>query len=247
MDFQGKTALITGAATGIGKATALLLAHQGALVTVADINAEAGQATVAEITAAGGHAQFVTCDVSNEDQIIAAIAKAADGSRLDVLVNNAGIGGNPTPIHETDNATWERVMKINLTAVFWGQKYAVRAMLADGKGGAIVNIASIAGLGAAISMNAYGVSKAGVIQLTQTGAVEVARYGIRINAVCPGWTETPIIDFMNESTRDKAIRMIPQGRLGQPNEVANLIAFLASDQASFITGVAYRVDGGIKS
>ena len=247
-DFSNKTAVVTGAAVGIGRETALLLAAGGARVLVADINQTEGAHTVELIESAGGTAQFIRCDVGEEAQIQTLIAQAvALGGRLDVLINNAGIGGKPMPLHEVSNEQWELIMRIDLTSVFWGQKYATRAMLADGKGGSIVNVASIAGLGAAATLGPYGPAKAGVIQLSQTGAVELGRAGIRVNAVCPGWTDTAIINNLGDDARTRLLKGIPLGRMGTPREVAELIAFLASDAASFITGVAYQIDGGIKS
>lgn len=247
-DFSNKTAVVTGAAVGIGRETAVLLAAGGARVLVADINQTEGAHTVELIESAGGTAQFIRCDVGEEAQIQTLIAQAvALGGRLDVLINNAGIGGKPMPLHEVSNEQWELIMRIDLTSVFWGQKYATRAMLADGKGGSIVNVASIAGLGAAATLGPYGPAKAGVIQLSQTGAVELGRAGIRVNAVCPGWTDTAIINNLGDDARTRLLKGIPLGRMGTPREVAELIAFLASDAASFITGVAYQIDGGIKS
>ncbi len=246
--FSGKTAVVTGAALGIGRETALMLAARGARVIVSDINEAAGAEVVELIEAAGGTAQFIRCDVGDEAQLKALVEQAvALGGRLDVMVNNAGIGGKPAPLHEVTNEQWDLIIRIDLTAVFWGQKYATLAMLADGKGGSIVNVASIAGIRAAPTLGPYGPAKAGVIQLTHTGAIEVARAGIRINAVCPGWTDTAIIDNLGDDLRPKLIRGIPLGRMGKPAEIAELIAFLASDAASFITGVAYQIDGGIKS
>lgn len=246
--FSGKTAVVTGAALGIGRETALILAARGARVIVADINERTGAATVEMIEAAGGTAQFIRCDVGDEAQLKHVVDQArALGGRLDVMINNAGIGGQPAPLHEVTNEQWDLVLRIDLTAVFWGQKYATRAMLADGKGGAIVNVASIAGLGAAPTLGPYGAAKAGVIQMTQTGAREVARAGIRVNAVCPGWTDTAIIDNLDDQAKSRLTKGIPIGRLGRPVEIAELIVFLASDAASFITGAAYEVDGGIKS
>jgi len=246
--FIGKTAVVTGAAAGIGRETALLLAARGARVIVSDINEAGGAATVGQIEAGGGAAHFIRCDIGDEAQIEGLVAQTvALGGRLDVMVNNAGIGGKPAPLHEVTTAQWELIIRVDLTAVFWGQKYATLAMLADGKGGAIVNVASIAGIRAAPTLGAYGPAKAGVIQLSQTGALEVARAGIRINAVCPGWTDTAIIDNMGPDARARVVRGIPLGRLGAPAEIAELIAFLASDAAAFITGVAYEIDGGIKS
>lgn len=246
--FKGKTAIVTGAALGIGRETALTLAARGAHVLVADINEGEGLATVNLIKQAGGTAEFFPCDVGVEAHLMELVNHAvAQCGRLDVMVNNAGIGGRQGPIHEMSNTNWERVLHINLTGVFWGQKYATRAMLADGLGGAIINVSSVAGVGAAPKLAAYGVAKIGVIQLTQSGAVEVASSGIRINAVCPGWTDTAILDGFAAETRQRLVHSIPMGRLGLASEIAALIAFLASDDASFITGVAYRIDGGQKS
>lgn len=247
-DFSNQTAVVTGAAVGIGRETALLLAAGGARVLVADINQTEGAQTVALIEAAGGTAQFVRCDVGEEAQIKAVIEQAvALGGRLDVMINNAGIGGKPGPLHEVSNEQWDLIMRIDLTSVFWGQKYATRAMLADGKGGSIVNVASIAGLGAAPTLGPYGPAKAGVVALSQTGAVELGKAGIRVNAVCPGWTDTAIINNLGDDARSRLLKGIPMGRMGTPREVAELIVFLASQSASFITGVAYQIDGGIKS
>ncbi|HEY1014920.1 MAG TPA: SDR family NAD(P)-dependent oxidoreductase [Herpetosiphonaceae bacterium] len=248
IDLTGRTAVVTGAALGIGRETAKLLAARGARVIVADINRGEGEATVGQIEAAGGAAHFVSCDVGSEEQVSALVAEAVRlGGGLDVMVNNAGIGGTPGPLHAVETAAWQRVIDIDLTAVFWGQKYATRAMLDGGRGGAIVNVSSIAGIGGAAMLGAYAVAKAGVIQLTQTGALEVAKAGVRINAVCPGWTDTAILDSLGPDARPTVMRQVPMQRLGRPAEVAELIAFLASDAASFITGASYRIDGGQKS
>jgi NAD(P)-dependent dehydrogenase (short-subunit alcohol dehydrogenase family) len=244
--FAGKTALVTGAASGIGRATSRLLAARGAHVVVADINPGDGAETVELITGAGGRALFQACDVSNEEHVKAAVERACGlGGRLDIMVNNAGIGSKPAPLHLTSNRDWDRVIAVDLTGVFWGHKYAAQAMLADGKGGVIINVSSAAGVGGAVNLGPYGVAKAGVIQMTQTGAKELAASGIRVNAICPGWTETSIINGLGDNIAPKLIRQVPMGRMGRPTEVAALIAFLASEEASFITGVAYRIDGGM--
>ena len=246
--FAGKTAVVTGAASGIGRATALLLAARGARVVVADINGDGAAATAQLIAAAGGAADAMPCDVAEEAQIITLVDHARQlGGRLDVMINNAGIGGMPRLLHKTTNANWHRVLAVNLTGVFWGQKYAVRAMLADRQGGAIVNVSSVAGLGGAPTLGPYGVAKAGVIQLTQTAALELAQHGIRINAVCPGWVDTPMLSHVGEEGRAALIRQVPMARLGTATEIAELIVFLASDAASFISGVAYPIDGGMRS
>lgn len=245
--LHGKVAIVTGGAIGIGAATAHLLAKQGATVIIGDINEQAGLATVEQIQTNAGQAFFRHCDVSHEADIQALVQFALDHGGLDIMINNAGIGGQPAPLHLTENHNWQRVLEIDLTGVFWGQKYASQAMLAGGKGGAIVNVASIAGVAGSPNLGPYGVAKAGVIQMSKTGAIELAPAGIRINAVCPGWTETAILDGFEPSIQERLIRSIPLKRMGTPHEIAELIVFLASPAASFITGAEYIIDGGITS
>jgi NAD(P)-dependent dehydrogenase (short-subunit alcohol dehydrogenase family) len=243
--LAGKVAFITGAASGIGRATALALAAEGVHVIVSDINADAGEQVVSEISQRSGSARFIACDVADEVSMEAAIGSVTvQEGRLDIMVNNAGIGlRQPVPVWEFTVEEWDRVLAVNLRGVFLGTKYAARAMLAQG-GGSIINIASIAGLSAAPLLGPYGAAKAGVIQLTQTAALELAKRSIRVNAICPGWTDTPIL---GELERERLVRQTPMGRLGQPHEIASLAVFLASDASSFITGSAYRADGGLRS
>jgi 3-oxoacyl-[acyl-carrier protein] reductase len=240
---RSRSALITGAASGIGKAIALALAREGVRVIVADVNERAGRAAAAEFAKQGGEARFVACDVTDEASVEAAVLSVLEREgRLDIMVNNAGIITLPAPLIESQAADWDRHFAVNLRGVFFGVKHAARAMLQHG--GSIVNIASVAGMGAAPKLGPYGATKAAVIQLTQTAALELARYAIRVNAICPGWTDTPLLEGLE---RAKLERQIPLGRLGQPDEIAGLVVYLASDAAAFVTGSVLRIDGGIRS
>lgn len=243
--LAGSVAFVTGAASGIGKAIAHALAGEGAHVIVSDINNDAGEQAAGEITAAGGSARFVPCDVADEASVESAIVDVVQNEgRLNVMINNAGIGPRqPAPTWQFGVEEWDRVLAVNLRGVFLGTKHTVPVMLQQG-GGAIVNIASTAGLGASPLLGPYGAAKAAVIQLTQTAALELAKQNIRVNVICPGWTDTAILGKMQ---RDTLVRQVPLGRIGEPSEIASLAVFLASDAASFITGSAYRVDGGIRS
>jgi NAD(P)-dependent dehydrogenase (short-subunit alcohol dehydrogenase family) len=240
--LRDRVALITGAASGIGKAIAQALASEGARVIVADLNEQAGRAAAAQI-AERAPARFVGCDVTDEASVEAAVGSALEiEGRLDIMVNNAGIITVPASLIDSPAADWDRHFAVNMRGVFFGVKHAARAMLQTG--GSIVNIASVAGMGGAPKLGPYGATKAAVIQLTQTAALELARHRIRVNAICPGWTNTPLLDGLE---RTKLERQIPLGRLGQPDEIAGLVVYLASDAAAFITGSALRIDGGIRS
>jgi NAD(P)-dependent dehydrogenase (short-subunit alcohol dehydrogenase family) len=240
--LHGRVALVTGAASGIGKAIAQALAGEGARVIIADLNEQAGRAAAAQI-AAQSPARFVGCDVIDEASVEAAVSSALEAEgRLDIMVNNAGIITPPASLIDSQAADWDRHFAVNLRGVFFGVKHAARAMLPTG--GSIVNIASVAGMGGAPKLGPYGATKAAVIQLTQTAALELARHHIRVNALCPGWTDTPLLDGLQ---RDKLERQIPLGRLGQADEIAGLVVYLVSDAAAFITGSALRIDGGIRS
>ncbi len=247
--LDGKVALISGAASGIGKDAAALFAWEGACVVIADVADESGEASAKEIREAGGQAEYVHADVSSPDDVQAAIRTALDRfGGLHVLYNNAGVMlADDVSVTETSEATWDRVMRINLKGVFLGCKYGIPAMLESG-GGSIINVASfVAIIGAATSQIAYTASKGGVLSMTREIAVEFARQGIRANALCPGPIETALMAGLlaDEARRQRRLVHIPIGRFGQAHEIANAALFLASDESSFVTGSSFVVDGGI--
>jgi NAD(P)-dependent dehydrogenase (short-subunit alcohol dehydrogenase family) len=247
--LDGKVALITGAASGIGRIAASLFAREGARVVLADVSDEEGNVTAEGIVAAGGHAAYVHADVSTPADAERMVGFAVDrfGS-INVLYNNAGIfPGDDGSVTDTPEETWDRVMAINLKGVFLGCKYGIPAMLASG-GGSIINVASfVALMGAAAPQVAYTASKGGVLSMTREIAVEFARRGIRANALCPGPIETPLLaELLAEpARRERRLVHIPLGRFGQAEEIATAALFLASDESSYITGATFVVDGGI--
>jgi NAD(P)-dependent dehydrogenase (short-subunit alcohol dehydrogenase family) len=247
--LAGKVAVITGAGSGIGRVAAELFAAEGAAVVVADVVVAAAATTVAAITAAGGRAAPVTVDVADEEQVADMVAFAVDTyGALHVLFNNAGIfPGDDGGVLDTPPSTWDRVMQVNLKGVWLGCRAAVPAMI-DSGGGSIVNVASfVALMGAATAQVAYTASKGGVLAFTRELAVEYARSGIRANSICPGPIDTPLLAELlaDPVRRQRRLVHIPMGRLGRPEEIARAALFLASDDASFVTGSALVVDGGI--
>ncbi len=252
--IDGKVAVVTGAGNGIGRAIAHALAGAGASVIVSDVLAEDGERTVAEIADAGGQASFVAADVSEADQAENLISSAVERfGGLDILVNNAGIGGGQQRLHEIEPADFDRVVNVNLRGTFLCSKYALPLFLDKGDG-RIVNTASTYGLIAAPKAAAYCATKAAIINLTRQLAVDYSPDGIRVNAVCPGYIDTRLgrrgprlsaEEFAAATAiREKAAAMQPLGRQGQPAEVAEVVLFLASDAASFMTGSIVTVDGG---
>jgi NAD(P)-dependent dehydrogenase (short-subunit alcohol dehydrogenase family) len=247
--LDGKVAVITGAGSGIGRVAATLFAAEGAQLVVADVAADRADSAAADIIAAGGSATAVRVDVSDETEVGAMVEAAVTAyGGLHVLFNNAGIfpdddGG----ILDTPPETWQKVMDVNLKGVWLGCRAAVPAMVASG-GGSIVNVSSfVALMGAATAQMAYTASKGGVLALTRELAVEYARRGIRANSICPGPIETPLLAELlaDPDRRQRRLVHIPMGRFGRPEEIARAALFLASDEASFVTGSALVVDGGI--
>jgi NAD(P)-dependent dehydrogenase (short-subunit alcohol dehydrogenase family) len=249
--FQDKVVVVTGAGSGIGKATALAFGREGAKVVAADIATASAQATAEQIKAAGGQAEPLQVDVSVAADVERMVTTTVERlGRLDVLVNNAGVFFQ-LPVVQVPEEQWDWLMSINLRGVYLGCKHAVPQMIRQGKG-VIVNTASIAGLRGFAGYGTYGAAKGGVVQLTKALAVEVARAGVRVNCVCPGIIETAMLDqgvAQLGLDRTAFVQLAgaahPMGRIGRPEEVAAAILFLASDDASFITGVALSVDGGL--
>ena len=246
-NLGGKVALVTGASSGIGRASALAFARAGARVVVADVTVEGGQETVQLIKNAGGEASFVKADVARASEVEALVRHAvAAYGRLDCAHNNAGVEGQAAFTADDTEANWDRVLAVNLKGVWLCLKYEIRQMLTQG-GGAIVNTASGAGLIGIRGGGAYVASKHGVVGLTKTAALEYAKSGIRVNAVCPGVIQTPMVERLTRQHPRAAEMMAaahPLGRTGKPEEIAEAVVWLCSDAASFVTGHAMAVDGG---
>ena len=249
-NLEGKSALVTGGASGIGRATALAFAREGARVAVADILEEAAQSTVTEIEAMGGQALAIACDVTDDDAVKAMIARAVDAyGSLDCAFNNAGIapyqvnaGGQK--IADVAPEAWRRLIDVNLTGVWLCLRHEVAQMRAQGSGGVIINTASILGLVGSATSSAYVAAKHGVVGLTKTAAADHAEDNIRVNAVCPGYIETPMTEETMRRRGGRILARVPMARMGKAGEIAEAVVWLCSPKASFVTGVSWAVDGG---
>src|ERR1700759_2522007 len=248
--LEGKVALVTGGASGIGRATAVAMAREGARVAVADRSEESAAATVALINAAGGQAIAIGGDVTREADVAAMVARTVSAfGRLDCAFNNAGVapaavGPGGQRLHELTQTSFDTMLAINLTGVFLCMKHEVAQMLAQGGGGAIVNTASIAGLVGLRTSAHYVAAKHGVVGLTKTAAMEYAPDGIRVNCVNPGYITTPMTKETVEARGAEILAKVPMGRMGVPEEIAEAVVWMCSDKASFMTGAAQVVDDG---
>jgi NAD(P)-dependent dehydrogenase (short-subunit alcohol dehydrogenase family) len=247
--LDGKVARVTGAGSGIGRASALAFAEQGARVVVCDINSPGGGETLSLIESAAGEARFIKADVSDEQQVEKLIEATVETfGRLDFAHNNAGIAAGMAPIHEASRESFDRVLAVNVIGVWLCLKYEARVMLRQG-GGAIVNTASMAGLIGFPNYVAYSTSKHAVIGITRTAALEYAQAGIRVNAVCPAFVHTPMVDDLIAAggpamSLERLAHMQPMGRIGTVEEVAAAVVWLCGESAAFITGIALPIDGG---
>ncbi len=247
--LSGKVAVITGAASGMGQATSLRFAGEGASIVVVDLNKDGGEATVRGCKENGGHAVFQRADVSSEDDVQAMIARAVkEFGRLDVTYNNAGIGGAVGPLEKISVEDWDRTQAVLLKGVFLGIKHSVPEMRKAG-GGSIISTASIAGIRGFSGLHAYCAAKAGVVNLTRSAALEFGKDKIRVNCICPGGINTPILHRNNPQLKELVVKMLEQGqpipRAGEADDIASMALFLASDDSTFVTGQAMVVDGGM--
>lgn len=244
MEFKDKVVIVTGGASGIGESTVRAFVNQGAKVVIADMNNEKGNALAASIRSQGGEAIFIKVDVTDENDQKNLIAETVKEFRkIDILFANAGIA-NDGVADQLSYDKWKKTIDINLSGVYLSNKYAIEYWITNNRRGVIVNSGSIHSFVGKKGVTAYAASKGGVKLLTQTLATDYASKGIRINAVCPGYIDTPLLSHLTETVKEELTRLHPLGRLGTPEEVANVVLFLSSDSASFVNGTSLLVDGG---
>jgi len=246
--LQNKVILVTGGSTGIGRATAKVLGREGAIVVIADVQDEEGANTVKMVADAGGQAEFHHVDVADYDAVHALVdTVVSNHGALDGAFNNAGIEGPSAKILKLDVADWERILRVNLTGVFVCMKCEIEQMVKQDRGGSIVSTASAAGLIGIPGAAGYNASKHGVVGLTKTVALEYATKNVRVNAVCPGFIDTPMLNRVTDASikiREQLIDAVPMRRVAQPSEIGEVVAWLMSEKSSYVTGVAMPVDGG---
>jgi NAD(P)-dependent dehydrogenase (short-subunit alcohol dehydrogenase family) len=242
--MKRKTAIITGAASGIGKSTAILFAQNDINVVLADIDEFKLEEVCKSITHSGYKASFLKVDVTKPEDMKALVDSAVKTyGKLDIAVNNAGISGEVKPIVDQSIDTWLKVINVNLNSVFYGMKYQIEAML-NGGGGSIINVSSILGKVGFAGSSAYAAAKHGLIGLTETAALEYSSKNVRVNSVGPGFIDTPMLSVLDETLKSQISSLHPIGRMGKPEEIAELIYWLGSDKSSFVTGSYYPIDGG---
>ncbi|MFN7947958.1 MAG: 3-oxoacyl-ACP reductase family protein [Blastocatellia bacterium] len=246
MKLKDKVAVITGAASGLGRAMALRFAAEGARIVAADVNEAKNEETIALVHAQGGEAFAVTADVGNAAAVTQLFQIIDDrGWPVDVLINNAGQGGTLTPVHEMTDEMWDAIIATHLNGTFYCTREAIRRMLARESGGAVINLGSVAGLRGLPGGASYTAAKAGIIGFTKGVAQEVARFGIRVNCIAPGWVETPILENLPPQMRDVIVQSVPLGRIGQPEDIAAVALFLASAESGYIIGQTISPNGGL--
>lgn len=245
MKLKDKVAVITGGGSGLGRAIAVRFASEGARIVVAELNEAKGEETVRLIQDKGGEAFCVVTDVSRSSEV-STLFKTLDerGWSVDILVNNAGQGGNLAPVHETSDEDWDSILAVHLNGTFYCTREAARRMLPRG-GGVIINMGSVAGLKGLPGAAAYTAAKGAIISMTKGVAQEYAAHGIRVNCIAPGWVETPILEHIPDAMRPMMVGLTPLGRIGQPDEIAGVALFLASDDSTFVIGQTISPNGGL--
>jgi NAD(P)-dependent dehydrogenase (short-subunit alcohol dehydrogenase family) len=246
MKLKDKVAVITGAGSGLGRAIALRFADEGARIVIAELNEATGEETLRQAQARGAEAFACPTDVSKSESIARLFGEIdARSWPVDIMVNNAGNAGQLMPMHAMSDELWHSVVDVHLSGTFYGSREAIRRMLAGGRGGVVINIASVAGLRGMPGGAPYGSAKGAIIAFTKGIAQEYAPHGIRVNAIAPGWVETPILENVPDSYRPLMIQNTPLGRIGQPEEIAAVALFLASDESSFVVGQTISPNGGL--